>query len=124
VSRFKVLVVEDDLSTRELIIHQLKSLGLDCLVASDGDAAIEITNSKRPDLIVLDVGVPKTDGFEVIRVLRKGSARATPLVIYTSRDLEQDERARLTLGPTRHLIKSRTSEDGLLDAVKDLLPNN
>jgi PAS domain S-box-containing protein len=124
VSKFKVLVVEDDLSTRELIIHQLKSLGLECLVASDGDAAIEITNIKKPDLIVLDVGVPKTDGFEVIKELRKGSARATPLVIYTSRDLEEEERSRLTLGPTRHLIKSRTSEEGLLDAVKELLPHN
>ncbi|MBS1992884.1 MAG: PAS domain S-box protein [Cyanobacteria bacterium SZAS LIN-2] len=118
----KVLVVEDDLSTRELIIHQLKSLGLDCLVASDGDAAIEITRSKHPDLIVLDVGVPKTDGFEVIKNLRESPASATPLVIYTSRDLLEEERARLTLGPTRHLIKSRTSEQGLLDAIKELLP--
>jgi two-component system, sensor histidine kinase and response regulator len=118
----RVLVVEDDLSTRELIIHQLKSLGLDCLVASDGDAAIEIAQSKKPDLIVLDVGVPKTNGFEVVKVLRKGSARVTPLVIYTSRDLEEEERSRLTLGPTRHLIKSRTSEDGLLEAIQELLP--
>jgi len=121
-TQYKVLVVEDDLSTRELIIHQLKTLGLDCLVASDGDAAIEITNSKRPDLIVLDVGVPKTDGFEVIKALRLGLASETPLVIYTSRDLQEEERQRLTLGPTRHLIKSVTSTDGLIDAVRDLLP--
>ena len=119
----RVLVVEDDLSTRELIIHQLKSLGLDCLVASDGDAAIEITNSKMPDLIVLDVGVPKADGFDVIKALRQGAASGTPLVIYTSRDLLEEERERLTLGPTRHLIKSRTSEEGLLDAIKELLPS-
>ena len=120
-AKSRVLVVEDDLSTRELIIHQLKSVGMDCLVASDGEAAIEIAQTKKPDLIVLDVGVPKTDGFEVIRVLRKGSARATPLIIYTSRDLEEADREQLTLGPTRHLIKSRTAEDGLLEAVKELL---
>ena len=117
----KVLIVEDDLSTRELIIHQLKSLGVNCLVALDGNAAIEIAETRKPDLIILDVGVPKMDGFEVIRRLRQGHACATPLIIYTSRDLEEEDRNRLTLGPTRHLIKSRTAEDGLLEAIKELL---
>ena len=72
---------------------------------------------------MLDVGVPKADGFDVIKALRQGAASGTPLVIYTSRDLLEEERERLTLGPTRHLIKSRTSEEGLLDAIKELLPS-
>ncbi len=122
IPHYKVLVVEDDQATRELIIHQLRTLGLNCLVAGDGEAAIDIANSNKPDLIVLDVGVPKSDGYEVIRILREGEASATPLVIYTSLDLDEKDRARLTLGPTRHLVKSRTSESGLIEAIKELLP--
>jgi PAS domain S-box-containing protein len=120
-SRAKALVVEDDLPTRELIAHTLEALGITCLEATDGVEAIHTVRKEDPDLIVLDVGIPSPDGFEVVRILRNEKAHQTPLLIYTCRDLLAADKQALTLGLTRHLVKSKTSEEEFLAAVKELL---
>jgi PAS domain S-box-containing protein len=117
----KVLVVDDDLATREVIIHQLKQLSVNCLEAKDGAEAISLVRTEDPDLIVLDIGLPNPDGFGVVQILRQEQARSTPLIVYTSREIGALEREELTLGLTRHLVKSRTSEGQFISAVRELL---
>jgi PAS domain S-box-containing protein len=117
----KVLVVDDDLATRELIIHQLRQLAVDCLEAKDGAQAIDFVRTAKPDLIVLDIGLPNPDGFGVVSILRQEQAKNTPLIVYTSREIGSAEREELTLGFTRHLVKSRTSERQFLSTVRELL---
>ena len=74
-----------------------------------------------PDLILLDVGLPGLDGFEVVDILRQGKGRGTPLIIFTGRDLSSGDQNQLTLGITRHLTKARTTEDELMASVRELL---
>jgi CheY-like chemotaxis protein len=74
-----------------------------------------------PDLIVLDVGLPRLDGFEVVDILRQGKGRATPLIVFTGRELSLTDQRQLTLGMTRHLTKARSSEDELVSSVRELL---
>jgi PAS domain S-box-containing protein len=117
----KVLIVEDDASTREVIKQNLESLQIEFIEAEDGITAVYYARSKDPDLIMLDLGLPSLDGFEVVQILRKEKLQNTPLIVYTAKDLSEAEKKELTLGLTLHMTKSRTSEEELLDTVKKML---
>ncbi|MCY1075596.1 ATP-binding protein [Archangium lansingense] len=117
----RVLIVDDDVSTRRVLRTQLERLGVACYEAEDGEGAVALARTTPPDLIVLDVGLPRLDGFEVVDILRQGKGRGTPLIVFTGRELSSMDQNQLTLGITRHLTKARTSEDELLASVKELL---
>lgn len=117
----RVLVVDDDASTRRTLCAQMERLGVQVFEAADGESAVELARETTPDLIVLDVGLPRLDGFEVVDILRQGKGRATPLIVFTGRDLTRMDERQLTLGITRHFTKSRASEEELVSSVRDLL---
>ncbi len=81
-----VLVVEDDVSARTVIVEMLSQVGVHCLEAADGVTAIRLFREARPDLVVLDVGLPQMDGFSVVAEIRSGAGRDTPLIVYSGRD--------------------------------------
>jgi PAS domain S-box-containing protein len=117
----RVLVVEDDAAARAALCRQLAGLGVQCLQAGDGPGAVEAARAHAPDLIILDVGLPRLDGFEVVDILRQGKGRTTPLLVYSGRELSAEDRRQLTLGITRHLTKTRVSDEELLGSVRALL---
>ncbi|MCP3137280.1 ATP-binding protein [Pyxidicoccus xibeiensis] len=117
----RVLVVDDDAATRRVLCAQLERLGVQVFEAADGESAVALARETTPDLIVLDVGLPRLDGFEVVDILRQGKGRATPLIVFTGRELSRTDERQLTLGITRHLTKARSSEDELVTSVRELL---
>ncbi|MBX9687095.1 MAG: CHASE3 domain-containing protein [Candidatus Obscuribacterales bacterium] len=118
----RVLIVEDDESTREVIMQELASLKIEILIAGTGEEAISKSREMNPDLIVLDLGLPGLDGFGVVTVLRHDAAlKNTPLIVYTARDLNEEDKRNLSLGLTSYLTKSRTSESEFLVNVRNLL---
>ncbi len=118
----RVLVVDDDAATRRVLCAQLERLGgVQVFEAADGESAVALARETTPDLIVLDVGLPRLDGFEVVDILRQGKGRATPLIVFTGRELSRTDQRQLTLGITRHLTKARSSEDELVSSVRELL---
>jgi PAS domain S-box-containing protein len=117
----RVLVIEDDAATREVISQQIASLGAQVIEAASGEEALSLGTTAQADLIVLDVGLPQADGFEVINQLRDSGARTTPLLVYTAKDLSKEEKRKLTLGLTMHMTKGVTTSDDFLDGVKALL---
>jgi two-component system OmpR family response regulator len=117
----RVLLVDDDASLRTVLAARLRALGAECVEAADGAAAILLAREQPPDLVVLDVSMPRPDGFEVVDILRREAAQATPLLVYTGMELEPEARARLTLGETRLLTKARASEEDFVIAVRALL---
>lgn len=117
----KVLIVEDNGMTRELLVGQLSNLGVVCIEAADGETAIELVRTEQPDLIILDIGLPGTNGYRVVDVLRSDLARSTPLIVYTSFDLSSDDKKQLTLGLSKHLVKSKTTDEQIVRAVRELL---
>jgi PAS domain S-box-containing protein len=117
----QVLIVEDDPSTREILVHQLNELGIRCIEASSGFMALQMVHEHNPDLIILDLGLPGFDGFELVKKLESSSSRLTPLLVYTSRDLTNADMQSLQLGLTKHLIKSKTSQEQFLNTVRELL---
>ncbi|CAM3711995.1 response regulator [Corallococcus sp. ZKHCc1 1396] len=117
----RVLVVDDDATTRRVLCAQFERLGALCIEAADGESAVALARDTPPDLIVLDVGLPRLDGFEVVDILRQGKGRATPLIVFTGRELSRTDQRQLTLGITRHLTKARSSEEELVNSVRELL---
>ncbi|MGB3315480.1 MAG: response regulator, partial [Albidovulum sp.] len=99
----KILVTDDDPQIREVLRIALERAGFTTLAASDGRAALASAASARPDLIVLDIGLPEMDGLEVCRRLRATSQ--VPILFLTARDDEIDRILGLELGADDYVTK-------------------
>ncbi|HET7055377.1 MAG TPA: response regulator transcription factor, partial [Thermomicrobiales bacterium] len=98
-----VLVVEDDHEIAQLVRDYLERAGFNTTWAGDGDEALLQVRNGRPDLIVLDLGLPKRDGLDVIREVRAHAQ--TPIVILTARGEETDRIVGLELGADDYIVK-------------------
>ncbi|HEV7671787.1 MAG TPA: response regulator transcription factor [Thermoanaerobaculia bacterium] len=114
----KILVVDDDPDLRDLIGYTLRRDGYFVIEAEDGIAALLMAEVERPDLVLLDVNLPRLDGFEVCRRLR--AASAVPIVMLTVRGAEEDQVRGLDLGADDYLAKP-FSPRTLLARVRALL---
>src|SRR2546423_5226431 len=99
----KILVVEDDPRISDVLEYALKTEGYEVVKAQRGREAIEIAQRSAPALIVLDVGLPDIDGFEVCRSIRKCSD--VPVIFLTSRSDEVDRVHGLELGGDDYVVK-------------------
>ena len=98
-----VLIVEDDREIADMLELYLRHDGHATERAADGESALTLFRAARPDLVLLDVGLPKLDGLEVLRRIR--SAGRTPVVMLTARSEEIDEILGLGLGADSYLTK-------------------
>jgi DNA-binding response OmpR family regulator len=98
-----ILVVEDEMRIARLVRDYLQSAGFDVLVAGDGEAALASTRATKPDLVVLDLGLPGRDGIEVTREIRRSSN--IPIVILTARGDEADRLVGLEMGADDYVVK-------------------
>ena len=92
----RILVVDDEPQMGRLLKAGLSARGYQVIVATDGQIALDKAASWRPDVIVLDLGLPVVDGLEVCREIRGWSQ--VPIIVLTVRDAEQDKVAALDLG--------------------------
>ena len=98
-----VLVVEDEAAIAESVQYALEREGLDVLVASDGEQALERFRAERPSLVLLDLMLPKLSGLDVCRLIRSEST--VPIVMLTAKDAEADKVAGLELGADDYVTK-------------------
>jgi PAS domain S-box-containing protein len=117
-----VLIIEDDESTRAVLKQQIGGLGVETFEVTTGEEGILEARARKPGLIILDLCLPGVNGFDVVKVLRQDpDLRNTPLLVYTAKDLDEDDKERLQLGLTAHLTKSKISEEEFLKNVVNLL---
>ena len=98
-----ILVVEDEPQIGTLVRDYLEHAGFAVLTASDGAAGLAVFRSRRPDALVLDLGLPRLDGLDVIRSIRRDST--TPIVILSARGDETDRVTGLELGADDYVVK-------------------
>ena len=98
-----ILVVEDEMKIARLVRDYLEHGGFEVVVASDGESAVSAARGSKPDLVVLDLGLPGRDGLDVTRELRRSSS--VPIVMLTARGDEADRIVGLELGADDYVVK-------------------
>jgi two-component system OmpR family response regulator len=106
----RLLVVDDEPNILELLSASLRFAGFDVATASNGNDALKVAETYRPDLVVLDVMMPGIDGFEVVRRMRKEEQRV-PVLFLTAKDAIEDKITGLTLGGDDYITKPFSLEE-------------
>jgi DNA-binding response OmpR family regulator len=114
----RILVVEDEVSIRETIAYNLSREGFQVEQAADGNVAIEIARTTKPDALILDIMLPGKDGVEVCRILRKESN--VPILMLTARADEIDKIVGLEIGADDYMVKPFSMRE-LMTRTKALL---
>lgn len=114
----KILVVEDDQNLLDVLEYNLKQEGYQVVKATDGVQALETARSSNPDLIILDVMLPKLSGFEVCRILRKETT--VPILMLTAKSEEVDKIVGLEIGADDYVTKPFSMRE-LLARIRAML---
>lgn len=102
----KILIVEDNHDNRELVVKVLKNKGYITAEAIDGEEALEKAVSEKPDLILLDISLPKLDGYEVVKRLKCiEEFRDTPVVAFTAHAMKGDREKVIVAGFEGYISK-------------------
>ena len=114
----RVLLAEDDRFLRRAAEARLRQHGLEVLTAADGEEALRLARSERLDLILLDVVMPKLEGFEVLKLLKEDAATASiPVMVLSNLGQDRDVAQAKALGAVAYLVKANLSLQDLVDRV-------
>jgi CheY-like chemotaxis protein len=114
----RILLVEDDHFLRKAAQTSLKRHGYDVITASDGEEALRLVRTEKPELILLDLIMPKVQGFEVLRALKADAETAAiPVIVLSNLGQDHDRDATLAAGAIAHLVKANISLEELVATV-------
>ena len=116
----KILVIEDEATLQKALDDVLSQEGFEVLSATDGIVGLEVAKKEKPDLILLDIILPKMDGFEVLSKL-KANDKDTPVVILTNLSDLNDVQKALDLGATTYLVKADYHLNEVIRKIKEIL---
>jgi len=118
----KILFVEDDPLIVKIYTTRLTADGYEVLSADNGEAGLKLAEEMVPDLIVLDVMMPKMDGFAVLTKLRQNEkTKNVPILIYSNLAQEDEMNRAKTLGATEFIIKANFSPTEMVAKIKQYL---
>jgi DNA-binding response OmpR family regulator len=117
----RILVAEDEKDIRELIAFTLRFAGFEVLLAVNGLEAVELAETEQPDLIILDVRMPRMTGYEACRQLKENPrTSAIPVVFLSAKGQEVEIQQGLDSGAEEYILKP-FAPDELTDQVRDIL---
>lgn len=117
----KILVVEDNLTTRTLIVEYLQRHGFAVVSADDGVAGVKSAGSERPDLVLMDINMPELDGWEAARQIHASvGLEALPIIALTAHELSDDRRHAIESGCIDYHTKPVQFESLLVQIEKAL----
>jgi DNA-binding response OmpR family regulator len=119
----KILIVDDDPNLRRAMKTRLRANHYDTVQASDGYSAIAMAQKERPDLIILDLGLPAGDGFAVLQRLQDSDTLSSiPVIVLTARDPQFNEQKARLAGAGAFFQKPADNRE-LLDVIRATVPN-
>ena len=117
----KILVVDDEVNITQILEFSIGSEGYDVVSASNGEEAIEKARREQPDLIILDVMMPRIDGYEACRILKANPlTKNIPVMLLTAKGRDIDKRLGYEVGATDYIVKP-FSPNKLIDRIHELL---
>ncbi|HUC87129.1 MAG TPA: response regulator [Candidatus Saccharimonadales bacterium] len=118
----KILLVEDDFSLRDIYSARFQAEGYNVVTASDGEEALATAVREHPDLMVLDVMMPKISGFDVLDILRSTpETKDTKVIMMTALSQDTDRQRGEALGVNKYLVKSQVTLEDVIVAAKQVL---
>ncbi len=118
----RILLAEDDRFLRKAAETALKRQGFTVLSAVDGEEALRMARTEAPDLILLDLIMPKLQGFEVLRALKADAATAaTPVIILSNLGQDSDVKQAMEAGAAGYFVKANLSLQALVKQVGEML---
>jgi DNA-binding response OmpR family regulator len=118
----KILIVEDEAALNQALMEFLIEEGFKVLSAQDGERGLEMAQQEMPDLILLDVILPKKDGYEVLDAIKKNEkTKKIPVIMLTNLESQEDILEALEKGATTYLVKSDYRLDDVVKKIKETL---
>ena len=120
----KILIIEDESLIAKIYATRLTAEGYEVLLAEDGQKGLQLAIQGQPDLILLDLMIPKISGDQVLIELRKNPAtKETPVLIYSNLSDDQEKLKLKSLGATEFLVKAKVSAPMLVAKINSYLKN-
>ena len=118
----KILVVEDEPSLQKAMVDVLNINGYETVGAGDGEEGLAMARSLKPDLILLDIILPKMNGFEVLKAIKADETiKHIPVIVLTNLEGSTDIEQALSLGAMTYLVKTNYELDDIVKRAKDAL---
>lgn len=117
-----VLIIEDDPFISDMYQTKLKNNGYQVFLAADGQTGLEIAQKKQPDIIILDLVLPKMDGFQILKRIKEDSRiKNIPVLILSNLGQKEKIDKGMKLGADAYLVKSQFKPSEVLEKIKKLL---
>lgn len=121
-SKEKILIVEDDKSLREMYQLRLSINGYDVIEAGDGEEGLDVAIKEKPDLILLDIMMPKMSGMDVLDILKSTpETKDIPVIVLTALTEEHVKSKGLVYGAEDYLVKSQTMPGQVVEKIEGVL---
>lgn len=118
----KIMIVEDDPTLRDIYTTRFGAEGYEVVSASDGEAALSTAVKELPDLILLDIMMPKISGFDVLDILRAtAETKETKIIVMSALSQAADIEKGKSLGANAYLVKSQVTLSEVVEKVKEVL---
>jgi len=121
----KILIVEDEAALRNSLSEFLGEEKFEVIKAADGEIGTQLAKKEKPDLILLDIILPKKNGFEVLAELKQAEAtKNIPVILLTNLESPEDIEKAFALGVTTYLVKSNYRLEDIVNKIKETLKIN
>lgn len=118
-TRFKIIIVEDDKTLVEMYNLKFKEAGLELMVVTDGIGGLELIRKEKPNLVLLDIMLPKMDGFAVLTELKKDQqTKNIPVLLLTNLGQKNDMEKGKKLGADDYIVKSSLTPSQVIEKIK------
>jgi len=118
--KMKIVLVEDDEILSRVLTEELRDAGFEVVQAFDGEEGVAKVSSEKPDVVLLDILMPKKDGFETLKELKSSPVTETiPVIVLTMLGRDEDIKKGLLLGAADYIVKSQHAVAEICDKVKE-----
>lgn len=118
----KVIIVEDEAVLQKALSIEALGAGFTVFTAGNGEAGLELIRKEKPDAVLLDLMLPKMNGFDVLAALKKDDAtKNIPVIILSNMGQDEDRKKGLALGAADYFVKSNTDLEALTEKIKKMI---